>query len=98
MPEFDFSSLIEKKEPENKKFKTKKLASGMKKIKTNENSMKNDPESKTKITSDEIRTAYYLINKSSARGSVESIFNDLKRFFNTTKIKKEGKDFFLIPN
>ncbi|MBD3273269.1 hypothetical protein GF385_02880 [Candidatus Dependentiae bacterium] len=49
-----------------------------------------------KITSDKIRTGYYLITHTSARGRIEEIWDDLKEFFTTNQIEKIGGEYKII--
>jgi hypothetical protein len=49
-----------------------------------------------KITSDKIRTGYYLITHTSARGRIEEIWDDLKDFFTRNQIEKIGGEYKII--
>lgn len=92
MPEFDFGSLIEQKENDNGPV-TKKLPEV--KVKKSKKKQVKKPKKSSinegiEITSDELRTAFYLIKKSSSRGSIDTIFKNMREFFNTHKVQEIG--------
>lgn len=85
--------LALQKEPKKPKKDKKKP---VKKAKKDKKKPKEEDEG-IEITSDELRTAYFLTTKSSSRESLENTFKALKKFFNSHKIKEVGyRDYKII--
>jgi len=91
---YDPFSAIDEGRKEKKEKKPKRVSKGKKKPKKGKRAF--SKEKGVSISSDEIRTSFFLITKNSSRERVPKIFIELRDFFNNHKIEEVSYNKYQI--